>query len=307
MNRVHAYPAKVMLFGEYSILLGSAALSIPFPEYSASLEFPANNIPGEWTESNQRLSGFVRYLTEQHPYFGKYIDLEWFSNDIKEGLYLRSTVPQHYGLGSSGALCAAVFGRYAKEPGNMAREEIPSGIRHPASDLKELFSRMESFFHGRSSGYDPLVSYLQRTLLLIPGEPVKEVEIPATMLEHIPFSLVDSGIPSGTGSLVSGFLAAYAPEGTAGSVGKRYVDLTNRCVRNYLDDNPPAFLQALSELSRLQFQEFRHLIPSSLHDQWKVGLETGSQIMKLCGSGGGGYFLSFRTRTPGSETASVPD
>jgi mevalonate kinase len=300
MSLFPTYPAKVMLFGEYSILLGSAALSIPFPEYSASLRLPDKEIPEEWTESNHTLTGFIRYLTEDDQYFGKYLNLEWLTDDIKAGLYLHSTIPQHYGLGSSGALCAAVFGRYAIGEDRFTKEDLVSGFRlpasdfrYPASDLKELFSRMESYFHGRSSGYDPLVSYLQKTLMLSPGEPVQEVDIPATMQEKIPFTLVDSGIPSGTGSLVSQFLAVHAPKGITSPVGERLVDLTNRCVRTYLNDNRPAFLKALVDLSGWQFQEFRHLIPSSLHDLWNEGLETGSHVMKLCGSGGGGYFLQF--------------
>ena len=32
------------------------------------------------------------------------------------GLYFESTIPQGFGIGSSGALCAAIYDRYSKNP-----------------------------------------------------------------------------------------------------------------------------------------------------------------------------------------------
>ena len=35
------------------------------------------------------------------------------------------------------------------------------------------------------------------------------------------------------------------------------------------------------------------MIPESVHGLWQKGLETNAYYLKLCGSGGGGYFLGF--------------
>ncbi|MBE0647118.1 MAG: hypothetical protein IH596_04960 [Bacteroidales bacterium] len=276
------YPAKVMLFGEYSILMGSSALSMPFPRFEATLRIPEKEVPaeeGDLKESNNQLAAFCQFMIEEQDYFGSYLDLDRFAKETSGGLYLRSTIPQHYGLGSSGALCAAVLGRYE--------------IRDTGSGIRELFSRMESFFHGKSSGYDPLVCYIQKTLLLNPGQPVREVQIPSRMTERFPMSLIDSGMQSGTGSLVPGFLEHQAPEGILSQVAGKYVVLTNQCIASFLREDQLAFREALVALSEFQYREFKRMIPSSVHSHWEAGLKTGHSVMKLCGSGGGGFFLCF--------------
>jgi mevalonate kinase len=54
-------------------------------------------------------------------------------------------VPQGYGVGSSGALVAAIYDRYAQDKitvlENLTREKL--------LQLKNIFSQMESFFHGK--------------------------------------------------------------------------------------------------------------------------------------------------------------
>lgn len=290
------YPAKVMLFGEYSILIGSSALSTPFSRYYASLRAPdkkRNDLTLGQVESNLELSRFYGYLGNDANYFGSHLDIEQFGREIAAGLYLHSTIPRNYGLGSSGALCAAIYGRYGIHDLRPAIKDPVSGFWNPDSGLQSLFSRMESYFHGRSSGYDPLVSYIQKTILLNPGQPVQEIDIPSLITKRFPVSLIDSGLPSRTGSLVSGFLATHTPGGVADPAAKRYMNLTNLCVLHYLNAESGAFINSLRDLSMLQFEYFRHLIPPSLHLRWEEGLNSGSEIMKLCGSGGGGFFLCF--------------
>ena len=43
------------------------------------------------------------------------VEFNWqrLDNDLKENLYFNSNIPQGYGLGSSGALIAAVYEKYA--------------------------------------------------------------------------------------------------------------------------------------------------------------------------------------------------
>ena len=78
---------------------------------------------------------------------------------MKDGLYFDSSIPQGYGVGSSGALVAAIYDKYASDKitvlENLTRDKLLK--------LKSIFSMMESFFHGKSSGLDPLNSYLSST------------------------------------------------------------------------------------------------------------------------------------------------
>jgi mevalonate kinase len=152
------FSAKVMLFGEYSILLGSSALSIPLTTFNASFrKFPEMEhvITNQYSESNKILQTLCDHYLEESRIFSEFLDLDHFMEDIKTGLFLDSTIPQRYGVGSSGALCAAIYSRYAVDPvdpdGTVSNQDM---LR-----LRDLFSRMESFFHGKSSGFDPLVIY----------------------------------------------------------------------------------------------------------------------------------------------------
>lgn len=308
------YPGKALLFGEYTILIGSSALSIPLPRYQASLRLPVEEYKisdHDRLESNRQLVNFHHFLMSNRNYFGSFLDLDRFGRELTAGLYLRSTIPHHYGLGSSGAVCAAIFGKYGKwmtDPGYSSR--IPdsglmdpfSGILHPATALTDLFSRMESFFHGKSSGYDPLVSFIQRPLLWQPGKTVDEVCIPDSITKEFPVTLIDSGQPAGTGSMVSRFLKKYVPGNRPTPVAREYVELTNRTIRHFLQEETDGFRNVLKDLSRLQYEEFLPMIPPSLHALWEAGLHTGSHFLKFCGSGGGGFFLCFIHNNPEAKT-----
>ena len=70
-------------------------------------------------------------------------DLVQLEKDITAGMYFDSSIPQGYGVGSSGALVAALYDKYAQDKitvlENLTREKLLK--------LKAIFSKMESFFH----------------------------------------------------------------------------------------------------------------------------------------------------------------
>ena len=60
--------------------------------------------------------------------------LNWrqFERDLKQGLWFCSNSPMGYGLGSSGAVCAALYTRYAsKKASDLAilKKELAKGVR----------------------------------------------------------------------------------------------------------------------------------------------------------------------------------
>ena len=57
-------------------------------------------------------------------------------------------------LGSSAALTAAIYSRYGAQ---LQKRSL--------CELRSIFSRMESYFHGQSSGIDPIVCYMGRSFL----------------------------------------------------------------------------------------------------------------------------------------------
>ena len=286
------YPAKLLLFGEYSILLGSSALSMPFSSFGASLRFM--NFEGknsaEAAESNHHLQKLYNHYLKSPEVFDSFLDLERFRNDLINGLCFASTIPQCYGMGSSGAVCAAIYNRYGVKGTNTS-----SGLSgENLIMLRQRFTRMESYFHGKSSGFDPLVSYLKKPLLLGNDGVVVPVDLFHLFNENqIELLLIDSGLPCNTGPLVMDFLDRFAPKGKISPAGVNLIGMTNSCIEKLLLSDFDGFRDEISRLSRFQFTELKHLIPAHLQPCWSDGLQCGLFSMKLCGSGGGGYLICF--------------
>jgi mevalonate kinase len=293
LQRPETYHSKILLFGEYSILLGSSALSIPYWHFSAGLSFIGEDRYTDLDlalESNTMLKALHHHYSGNPDSFSVILDLDRFGNDIASGLYLESNIPQGYGLGSSGALCAALYARYARNrihaSGRIKKVEI---IR-----LKEIFGEMESFFHGRSSGFDPLVIYL-RFPLQIGSEGVPSiVGMPRNRKDTAGgIFLLDTGMAGKTGPLVNLFLEKFAPGGAAETEGSRLCELNNTCISHFLTGSVDAFWSELKTLSGFQLNGFQSMIPQHMRSVWQEGLDTGLFYLKLCGSGGGGFLTGF--------------
>jgi len=106
--------SKILLFGEYGIIKDSKGLSIPYNFYNGALKVDEN--PSDAAiASNKSLGHFINYLDElqqNNPELVQF-DLVSLKKDIAEGMYFDSTIPQGYGVGSSGALVAAIYDKYA--------------------------------------------------------------------------------------------------------------------------------------------------------------------------------------------------
>src|SRR5690606_37070727 len=104
--------------------------------------------------------------------------------------YFDSSIPQGYGVGSSGALVAAIYDEYAQDKitvlENLTRDKLLK--------LKKIFGEMESFFHGKSSGLDTLNSYLSIPILINSQDNIEPAGIPSqTKNSKGAVFLLDSG------------------------------------------------------------------------------------------------------------------
>jgi len=102
--------SKILLFGEYGIMLNSDALSIPFKKFHGSLE-KSKLISNEQRISNIKLIEFYNYIIKNEPLFD-IISFENLKIDIDSGLYFNSNIPIASGLGSSGALVSSIINKY---------------------------------------------------------------------------------------------------------------------------------------------------------------------------------------------------
>ena len=195
--------SKILLFGEYGIIKDSKGLSIPYNFYKGALKI-SDDLSEKNQQSNKNLSRFANHLEElskgsDFPNF----DITSLKNDIEAGMYFDSSIPQGYGVGSSGALVAAIYDKYALEKitvlENLTREKL--------LELKSIFGRMESFFHGKSSGLDPLNSYLSLPILINSKEDIEPAGIPSQKQSgNGAVFLIDSGIVGETAPMVNIFM-----------------------------------------------------------------------------------------------------
>ena len=278
--------AKILLFGEYGIIKDSKGLSIPYNFYRGALKLNAN---GAFLDSHEKLNAFCAYLRTLPETIVRF-DWETLESDLNQKMYFDSSIPQGYGVGSSGALVAAIYDQYAQEKitvlENLTKEKL---LR-----LKEIFSAMESFFHGSSSGLDPLNSYLSLPILIHSKDKIEPTGIPSQNPEGKgAVFLLDSEMVGETAPMVSLFMKNMEQEPFRMMMKEEFIRYTDQCVEDFLSGDLRSLFVHTKKLSQLVFNNFKPMIPEQFHALWKRGLETNDYYLKLCGSGGGGYILGF--------------
>ena len=283
--------SKILLFGEYGIIQDSKGLSIPYNFYNGALKSDENPTE-EAKKSNESLVKFVAYLKQlqtEQPELVTF-NIEVLQNDVNNGMYFDSSIPQGYGVGSSGALVAAIYDKYATNKitvlENLTREKL--------LQLKAIFSNMESFFHGKSSGLDPLNSYLSLPILINSKDNIEAAGIPSqsTTGKGAVF-LLDSGIAGETAPMVNIFMENLKDQGFRNMLKSQFIKYTDSCVENFLQGDIKSLFKNTKELSKVVLNNFKPMIPEQFHQIWQNGIETNDYYLKLCGSGGGGYILGF--------------
>ncbi|HPW98655.1 MAG TPA: mevalonate kinase [Flavobacterium sp.] len=283
--------SKILLFGEYGIIKDSKGLSIPYNFYNGALKVDENP-SAEAIKSNESLQRFVTYLEQlqnDQPELATF-NLKDLKSDVESGMYFDSSIPQGYGVGSSGALVAAIYDKYAANKitvlENLTREKL--------LQLKSIFSSMESFFHGKSSGLDPLNSYLSIPILINSKDNIEATGIPSQTADGKgAVFLLDSGIVGETAPMVSIFMENLKDQGFRRMLKNQFVKHTDACVENFLGGDMKSLFSNTKKLSKVVLNHFKPMIPEQFHGVWQKGIDTNDYYLKLCGSGGGGYILGF--------------
>ncbi len=283
--------SKILLFGEYGIIKDSKGLSIPYNFYNGALKIDEHKTINT-KKSNDSLLRFAKYLAtlqNEKPELVTF-DIETLKADVDKGLYFDSSIPQGYGVGSSGALVAAIYDKYATQKitvlENLTREKL--------LQLKAIFAEMESFFHGKSSGLDPLNSYLSLPILINSKDNIEPAGIPSQTEDGKgAVFLLDSGSTGETAPMVHIFMENMKQEGFRSMVKDQFVKHTDACVHDFLKGDVKSLFGNVKQLSKVVLDNFKPMIPKQFHTLWKKGIETNAYYLKLCGSGGGGYMLGF--------------
>ena len=279
------YNGKLILFGEYSMIFGSEALLTPY--YSAFGEWSSviNRPSDRGFESNASIRKFYDYLCNNDGF--RILDLSRFGIELDAGLFFDSNIPLGYGVGSSGSLVAAIYDRYKLIEIN----DIPK--------LKDFLAKMESFFHGSSSGLDPLQCYLGKPFILRQRSTDNGQQTSFTMLEDdfmsedIHIFLIDTKIKSPTAPLVTRFKELREDEAYLNKFDNEYIPTVSNCIKSLIEKKDDEFYNYLSQLSKLQLELLSHTIPEETRDYFLTDINKDGFQVKLCGAGGGGFLLGF--------------
>jgi len=280
--------AKILLFGEYGIIKDSKGLAIPYNTYQGALK-KSEELSEAAQKSNLSLQKFYNYLLNLEKQDLVHFRLNEFKVDIEEGMYFDSSIPQGYGVGSSGALVASIYDKYADDKitvlENLTRDKLLK--------LKHIFSLMESFFHGKSSGLDPLNSYLSLPILINSKDHLEPTGIPSQKEGKGAVFLLDSEIIGETAPMINIFMEKMKNEGFRKMLNEDFAKHTDACIEDFLTGNVKSLLSNVKQLSKVVLVNFKPMIPKTFHKIWKKGIESNDYYLKLCGSGGGGYILGF--------------
>jgi mevalonate kinase len=287
------FNSKILLFGEYSLIHDSMALSIPFESFEGNLTFTPVKLNAEQAlESTAHMAKYAQYLKDliQAGELKFVFDIEAFEEDIQRGIVFDSSIPQGYGVGSSGALVAALYEKYAIEKipntGELGNTQLIK--------LKEALAQMECYFHGKSSGLDPLICYMKRPMLINNKQSIDAVGMPQTDANGKGgIFLIDTGMTGETQPLVNLFVEKCKEEGFLHVIKDELIPFNNNCIKSFLKGEVKDMFSNLKELSKFLLGRMSPMIPRKFRKVWKQGIETESYYLKLCGSGGGGFILGF--------------
>jgi mevalonate kinase len=279
-NKPYRIPSKVMLTGEYGVVIGGSALTIPFHRYYARVR-DTGQVPRDKKEEATQSTHYLRQLyayvaSLPEGSFHAAPDLPLFRDNLHR-YWLEMTIPTGYGLGSSGAVSAAVYDLF-----------FPDSNHLPLEQQKEDLALIESYFHGKSSGVDALTCFRGISLYFGRDGSIRPAGFdPENIRGGYRFFLLDSGERFETGPLVKRFLERVKDPGFESLLKEEYLMLNQKLIEALLGEREadPALLVRL--ISEFQWHHFRTMIPDSVHDVWIEGQVSNEYYLKLNGSGGG--------------------
>lgn len=266
-------PAKILLFGEFTTINGGDALAMPLGLFQ-----------GQWKKGNdpqlQRdLVQFSSYLKKLNYEF---LEVDRFQSDLKNGWYFDSNIPEGYGVGSSGALIAATLKKYGN---NDFLKSLP------LSEFKKITAEIESYFHGASSGTDPLVCYVGKTILIKGNGEIITLEKKKKPESDYQFFLLDTNYPRKAEPLIKWFLEQNEKTDFQSNIRPQLLTINKQAIDAFLLNDYENLWSIMSKMSQLQFEHLPGLIPDFLKATWQKGLDSDLYKLKICGAGGGGFMI----------------
>jgi len=269
------------LFGEHIINMGAMGLAAPVEQYNGMFKY-GNVRDRQILDSNKSLELFANYII-YHEQIASQYDTNRFLEDLDNGLYFDSNIPQGYGLGSSGALVAAVYHQYHK----FTKKNTS------VSELKNHLALLESYYHGKSSGLDAIVCYLNKAVLVNNSEVKEAFNLEKPLKPVLKIFLINTHIPRSTSPFVNLFLEKCKDTRFMSVIEKSLVPVTNTAIESFIAKKYQPLMSSVKLISQLQYDLLPEFIPDKFKDVWKLGLKHNEFHLKICGAGGGGFIIGF--------------
>lgn len=269
-----AFTGKILLFGEHVVLHGAKGLAMPLPNFTMRYVMDDTDV-----KSHQILASFLQFIESQtapnYSALRQRLDVNSFSAALKSGLAVQSDIPMGSGLGSSGAFVALFYEYFCTD-----KKQNPDEL---AADL----SLLESAFHGVSSGIDPLVIFLNQPILIHQSQyqPVSAAR------NNYPLFIFNSNQSRSTSAQVGLFTQYLSQAVFKNKVTNTFIPLNDELIDLYLHAQPIETQFKL--ISLFQWENMQQFIPDGVKKIWEKGLSQDSYYLKLCGAGGGGFFLGY--------------
>lgn len=282
------YTSAIMLVGEYGVMAGGSALTIPFQKSNVRVR-KAGDIP---TGKEKEASQSQTYLKSLYKFIGDLPadtfhavpNLDFFYQNL-ESVWFERNIPTGYGLGNSGAISAAIYDLFFFESRIV-----------PLSHQKEDLATIESCFHRlpkdlsqlakNNSGVEVLTCFTGKPLYFKDDGMIQQVEFnPVKIPSGYRLFLLDSEETFDSAPLVRQFLRQMEDPGFASSVRNEYHIINKKLIEALLGGNnadPGLLIRVLSDF---QYTHFREMIPDGILDLWIEGQVTNEFYLKLSGSG----------------------
>ncbi|HAZ13318.1 MAG TPA: mevalonate kinase [Bdellovibrionales bacterium] len=260
------------------------ALATPYRIFEGLLKFrQQEDISKSGVDSELRaFASYLRELKNKKSLLAA-LDMDTLEFDIGQGLFFESTIPQGFGVGSSGALCASIFDVYQRDKSINQSTNLLI--------LREILGQMEAHFHGASSGLDPLICFLDKPLLLLDKNSIEVATLPVYNHGQGGIFLLNTHRPRRTEPLVHLFLEKCKDRSYQNNELPDLISATNSCIQAFLEGSVGPLIENFKRLSEVQFVSLRPMIPGLFQNLWQKGLEEEKFFLKLCGAGGGGFLL----------------
>lgn len=266
------YPAKLLLFGEHSVLQGSQALAMPLSRFSGTWQYSTDK------KLQYDLPKFAHYLQNLVETNSISLDTEGLSQALADGLYFNSNIPRGYGAGSSGALVAAIYDIFCLQK------------TADLVELKAILGKMESYFHGSSSGFDPMICYIKKPVLIKKDKSIQTIDVSQNELKTF---LIDTHIPRKGEHLIKIFAERFKTPQYSELSSQSFIPEIDDAIAAFLGNLPDTLFNAVHNISLFQYRYYEEGIPLAFKNVWLEGLSSDIYKLKLCGSGGGGFILGF--------------